>query len=409
MRPGSLSSAWLLDPYPWLARLRERHPVHRMATGVYVFSRFADVSAILRDPALTVKDGAWFDEHVPGWRDSAGMRLFYSGMVFRHGPDHQRLRKAVSPAFTAARLRHVTGVARRAASRQLDVLAEVAAGGQGDLHGSFTLPVVAAMVCALAGLPDADGGWLYDLVQPLVALLEPQAAAGAAARADQATAQLTPYLAGLLADRRRSPREDLVSAVGALPDDDAISALAFTLAAGFDTTTTLLDTMIIALLASPPQAAAVAEDPAAAEAAMSEALRYDTSVHLITRVARRETAIGGVPLAAGQEVMAMISAAHRDPGQFPDPDTFALDRPPGQPLSFGAGPHYCPGAQLARQVAVLVVPELLRRFPRMTPAGPPSGNGRVVVRGWTSLPVVLTTEDIPRNAKEGNSNVFHLA
>jgi cytochrome P450 len=387
-----LSPAGRGDPYPWLASLREHHPVHRTTSGAWVFSRYADVLAATRDPALAVKDPDWFDDFVPAWRGHAGMRLFYSSPLFRNGHDHQRLRKVMSAAFAPARLGQVTAVAQRAARQQADSLSQARAGGPVDLHGRLTLPTTRAAVCALIGAPAEDGARLHELVQPLLALLDPTVDARAARLADQAAVTLTPYLAGLVAGRRRRPANDLASLVAPLPGEDAASVLALTLAAGFDTTTTLLDNALILLMTHPGHALAVAGSTAAAAAAVSEALRYDTPVHVLSRVARRETAIGGARIVAGQEVMALPGAAHRDPAQFPDPDTFRLDRPAGQLLSFGGGPHYCPGARLARQLATLVLPQLLRRFPRMVPACPPQGSDRVTLRGWRSIPVFLTPE-----------------
>jgi cytochrome P450 len=375
-----------VDPYPWLTQLREHHPVHRTANGVLVFSRYADVAAITRDPAFAVKDSGWLDEHLPAWRDHPGMRLFFSCMVFHNGQSHQRLRVAMSAAFTPARLRTLREVVLASAEHHLDALAGTA---EADVHHQFTLPVTQATVCGLVGVSDVEGARLYELVQPILALLDPFTDSRATARADEAALELRPRLDALVAARRQRPRDDLASAVAMLSDDEAAAALTLALAAGFDTTVTLLDNAIRALMAFPDQMAAVASDDAVADAAITETLRYDPPLQLITRVVCHETTVGGVRLEAGQEVIALLAAAHRDPERFPDPDTFVLDRPGTPLLSFGGGPHYCLGARLARLEAVLVLPALLRRFPHLTPAGRPRGNNRATVRGWTSLPVAL--------------------
>jgi cytochrome P450 len=388
------------DPYRWLARLRAAHPVHRTAAGTWVFSRHADVRAITRDPALAVKDAAWFDERVPGWRDHPGTRLFYSCLVFRNGADHRRLRTVMAAAFTPARLAPATGAARREAISRAGALAASADGAAADLRERFTVPVACAAICALIGVPRTDGRWLHALAQPFLALLDPLAGPRAADQADRAAADLLPYLAALVAGRRDRPRDDLATLVAALSDDEAASALTLALAAGFDTTATLLDTAIAALLARPAQAGAVAVsarngtragEAVVNEAVVNEALRYDTPVALITRVARRGTVIGGTPIAAGEEVMALLAAAHRDPARFPGPDAFDPGRGTGPLLSFGGGPHYCLGAQLARQVAAQAIPELLGRCPGLALGPPPQGNERVTLRGYRTLPVTRTT------------------
>lgn len=184
--------------------------------------------------------------------------------------------------------------------------------------------------------------------------------------------------------------DDLASSVaGSLGDGEAASALALALAGGFDTTLTLLDHAISGLMTSPARASVASGEDTAVNAAVNEALRLSSPIGLITRIARRDMTLGGVRVSAGQEVMAMICEANRDPAHFPGPDGSGPEPPAGQLLTFGGGPHYCLGAQLAKLEASLVLPAVLRRFPRMVPAGPLRPNTRVNVRGWTDFPVVL--------------------
>lgn len=357
---------------------------------VLVFSRYADVAVIARDPAFEAKDAAWFNAHLPGWRRSPGMRLFGTSMVFHNGASHQRLRKAASPAFSPARLRSLRETVHAATEECLDLLDARPHGDVVDLHALLTLPVTCRTQCALIGLPEQDAPFLHELVQPLLALLDPVVGPRALREADRAAETLRPYLDRLVAERRARPGEDLASSVACLlGDDEAASALALALTAGFDTTVTLLDHAITALMTSPARAAVAAGEPSHVDAAISESLRLAPPVRLITRVARHEVTVGGVRVPAGREVMALIAEAHRDPEHFTDPDVFDPNRPASRLLSFGGGAHYCLGAQLARLEASLVLPALLRRFPRMVPAGPPCPDDRVTVSGWTDLPVVL--------------------
>ncbi|MFD9454160.1 cytochrome P450 [Streptomyces sp. NPDC059985] len=356
-----------------------------------VFRRYADVAQIARDSAFVAKDADWFDAHLPGWRRSSGMRLFGTSMVFHNGASHQRLRKAASPAFSPARLSALRETVRAVTEQHLDLLGSRPRGDVVDLHTLLTLPVTCGTQCALIGLPEDDAPFLYELVQPLLALLDPEVGPRALREADRAADILRPYLDRLVAQRRTRPGDDLVSSLaGSLDDDDeTASALALALTAGFDTTVTLLDHAATALMTSPARAAVASGEQARVDAAISESLRLAPPVRLITRIARHEVTVGGVRVPAGREVMALIAEAQRDPEHFPDPDTFDLDRPASRLLSFGGGAHYCLGAQLARLEASLVLPALLRRFPRMAPAGPPRPDDRVTVRGWTELPVVL--------------------
>ncbi|WP_329021773.1 cytochrome P450 [Streptomyces sp. NBC_01423] len=370
-----------------LSPVRRRTPA---GADVLVFRRYADVSVIARDPAFVVKDADWFDAHTPGWRRSAGMRLFGTSLAFHNGAGHQRLRKVMAPAFGPARLRALREVIRTALDERLDVLDERPRGESVDLHALLTAPVTHSTVCALIGVPAKDGPLLHDLVEPLLGLIDPEVGLRALMGANRAAHMVRPYLDGLVAERRERPGEDLASLVaGSLRVDEAVSALAFTLAAGFDTTLALLDYAIGALMTSSARAAVAAGVPSAVDAAVGESLRLASPVRLITRVARCEVTVGEVRVQAGQEVMALIGDAHRDPEHFPDPDSFDPGRPPSRLLSFGGGPHYCLGAQLARLEASLVLPCLLRRFPHLAPAGAPRSNDRVNAHGWTDLPCVL--------------------
>ncbi|MFF5706614.1 cytochrome P450 [Streptomyces sp. NPDC012794] len=355
-----------------------------------VFTAYADVALVAQHPAFEVKDADWFDARLPGWRQSAGMRLFGTSLVFHNGADHQRLRKVMAPAFSPARLRELTGTVRTATERLLDLLDASPSGEVVDLHRRFTLPVTLSTGCALVGLPEEDGPFVHEQVQPLLSLLDPEVGPAILARANRAARLLRPCLDRLIVRRRNRPADDLASLVAAeLDDDEAASALTLALAAGIDTTTTLLDNAVAALLTAPERAAVASAQPAAVEAAINEALRAAPPIRQITRVARQEMTVGGVRVAEGQEVTALIADAHHDPERFPEPDAFRPNRAHGRLLAFGGGPHYCLGAQLARLEASLVLPAVLRRFPRMTQAGPPRSNDRANMRGWTELPVVL--------------------
>ncbi|MGW0964704.1 cytochrome P450 [Streptomyces sp. NPDC002516] len=365
-------------------------PGPRAGQGALVFSRYDDVAVIARDPAFASKDADWFDVHLPGWQQSAGMRLFGTTMLFHNGANHQRLRKVMSPAFRPARLRALGEVVRTTVQRLLDRLDERPRGEVVDLHELLTLPVTRATGCALIGIPEKDGPFLHELVQPLLALLDPETGPRHVTRADRAAKMLRPHLDRLVAERRAGPKDDLASLVAcSLADEEAASALALALAGGFDTTVTLLDHAVNGLMTSPARDAVAAGEEDAVDAAVDEALRLASPIRLITRIARHEVTVGGTRVPAGREVMAWIRDANRDPRHFPDPDTFDPRRPASRTLSFGGGPHYCLGAQLAKLEASLVLPAVLRRFPRMVPLGPPRPNDRVNVRGWTAFPVVL--------------------
>lgn len=175
-----------------------------------------------------------------------------------------------------------------------------------------------------------------------------------------------------------------------LTGPELLANLGLLLIAGFETTTNLLGNGLVALLDRPGQLARLRAEPARASGYVEEMLRFDAPVQLTSRYPAVPTELAGTPVPAGHTVLVLLGAANRDPARFPDPHSFDPDRPANQPLSFGAGPHFCLGAALARLEAQVAFPLLLRRFPDIAPAGAPLRCDRLAFRGYASLPVNVT-------------------
>ncbi|GAB3270644.1 cytochrome P450 [Kineosporia babensis] len=366
------------DPYPWYARLRQEHPALRTDQGLWIFSRYQDVAQILGDPAFAAKDAAWFDAHLPFWRDHPGMLAFLSCMVFQNDQHHLRLRRAMAPAFAPARLRHLAQVTQVSVAERLGTLEDRP--DPVDLHQHYSLPVVRDTICALVGVPADSGPELYELVQPLLGLLDPLPSEATIRRADRSAGVLRPLLEDLVLQRRRRPRDDLAGHVSILRDDEAVSALMLALAAGFDTAVTLVDHC----LAAPATGT---------HRTVLESLRHDPPLQLVTRITRCAVVVGEITLEPGEEVMALLGSAHRDPERYPDPDHFDPDRNTVPLLAFGGGAHYCLGARLARTIAECAVPALQQRFPGTSRSAGPRTARRITLAGWTSLPMRLAPAD----------------
>ena len=200
----------------------------------------------------------------------------------------------------------------------------------------------------------------------------------------QARSRLDLYFTDLVARRRREPGDDLVTALAQtdeLTAEELLANLVVLLVAGFETTTNLLGNALAILLSRGPLAV---PDPAAL---VEEVLRFDPPVQLTSRWCREATAIGGVTLEPYSQVLLLLGAANRDPDRYPDPDVFDPARPSIQPLSFGAGPHFCVGAALARMEAQIALPMLARRLPRLALAATPLRRPRLTLRGYAELPV----------------------
>jgi cytochrome P450 len=267
--------------------------------------------------------------------------------------------------------------------------------GTVDFVERFAFPLPVNVIGELLGVPAGDRAQFQSLVRDWTQVLEiltPEVLT----TADPAAAAIRDYLAGLVAERRRTPSADLLSALVAveeagdqLTEEELLTTAALLFAAGFETTTNLLSNGLVALLANPAQLAALRDWPDLAQPAVEELLRFDSPVQLISRVVVDPVELGGIPVEEGERVVAYLGAGNRDPERFTDPDRLQLARVGDPPLSFGGGIHYCLGAPLARLEAQIALPALLRRFPRLTLAGDPERRDSLTIKGFLRLPVDL--------------------
>jgi cytochrome P450 len=313
-----------------------------------------------------------------------------------HGPKHARIRSLIARAFTARRIAGLEPAIGRLAEGLLDAMAEKGADGSVvDFMSDFAFLLPVTVICELLGVPEADREGFRPLARDLTGIFEfsdPQSLTAINA----AAAELLRYFAGLAAERRSEPRDDLISDLlavsgtddGRLTDAELLHNLTLLLVAGFETTTNLLGNGLQVVLCQPAVGEAVRNGSVPVGAFVEEVLRYDSPVQLTSRVGY-ETKVGGVAIEDGDEVMTVLGAGNRDPRRFASPDTFDPLRADGGPLSFGGGPHFCIGAALARLEAGVAFPRLLRRFPSIVPAGEPVRRDTLLLRGFDALPVAV--------------------
>ena len=383
------------DPYGAYHRLRAEAPVLQTQAGALVLTRFDDCDAALRhrslgkarEPLAARTVGGFRDEHTR--RALAWMRRT---MLFSNPPDHSRLRRLVSSAFT---VRHVDEM-RRAISDRADRLLDGLAGQQGaDFMTAVALPLPVNVIADLLGVPEADRDSFTPLIHDVTALLEPFVGADALARAVAAQAELASYFGSLLAEKRRRPAGDLLSRLAAsrgddkLDEEEMIAAAILLFGAGFETTTNLLGNGLRALLETPGQVGLLRERPELVPAAVEEMLRYDSPIQLDGRTTLEPAKVAGAELPAGQLVVMLLGAANRDPDRFTEPDRFDVTRDEGANLAFAAGIHFCLGAHLARLEAAVVFTRMLERFGRIELAGDPQPRPGLNPHGLSSLPVTL--------------------
>jgi len=380
------------DPYPELAQARREHPVqqldmsampHDEGSAVFFVYRFDDVFRVLRDGETF--SSAHIIELIMG--DVMGEHI----MLGMDNPDHGRYRALVSTAFRQKQLaRWEDELVRQTANELID---QFAARGSADLVPEFTFPYPTKIIAGLLGLPREDyrkfQRWSIDILN-------------FHSKRDQAIAasrEIQDYLTDILAERRVNPREDIISDLATaeldgqrLSDDEIYSFVRLLLPAGVETTYRSTGNLIYLLLSRPDLLDAVRRDRALVPQAIEEALRYETPLLNFTRVATKDTELGGVAIPAGSTLLLMNAAANRDEDRYADPETFDIFRPDPKPhISFGSGPHVCIGMHLARLEMRVALNLLLDRLPnlRLDPDGHDPHIRGQIFRSPTSLPVVF--------------------
>ena len=378
------------DPYGHYTRLREMGPVLRDDDGTLIVTRFADCLAVSRDHKL----GKMPIELLPraglaDWAEHPALYGYFTSLLGINPPDHTRLRRLVASSFTARRVRDLWPATSRMVDDLIDDLAAQVDDGPADFVPAFAFPLPLNMIGELLGIPDADRAQFQHLVQDWSAVLD-EITPEVLLKADPAAKAVREYLAGLAAERRRHPRDDLMSALvgheeagDRLTEDELLTMAGLLFAAGFETTTNLLSNGLAALLEHPSQLPDLHTDPAAA---VEELLRFDSPVQNIDRTVLEPTSVAGVPLEPGQRIVAYTGAANRDPRRFTDPDRLDLRRPDNASLSFGGGMHYCLGAPMARLEARIAFPRLFERMPGMRVAGARRRNS-LTIRGFDQLSI----------------------
>jgi pimeloyl-[acyl-carrier protein] synthase len=382
---------FLADPYPTYHRLRAEDPVHHSPLGFWVLTRFEDVVAALRDPRLAKEAIAAF----VAARFGAPVPSMGLSMLDRDPPDHTRLRGLVSKAFTP---RVVEGLRPRVQQIVDDLLERVESAGSMDLIAEFAYPIPVIVICEMLGVPVEDHerfkGWSLDVARSLDAImLPPDSEVGR--RGIGARHALADYFRGLIAERRRSPRDDMLSALIAaeeagdkLSEDELLATCILLLIAGHETTVNLIGNGTLALLRHPDQRRRLSENPGLVASAVEELLRYDGPVQRTARIPSADVTIAGRTIGKGELVMPFIGAADRDPAQFPDPDRLDLTRTDNRHIAFGWGIHFCLGAPLARVEGQIAINTLVQRLPKLALAtDKPEYRQSLTLRGLKTLPV----------------------
>jgi cytochrome P450 len=384
------------DPYPLYAELHKLGEATGLGDGAVAVHGYEAVNLVLRDPAFLVTDTEYFDKMLPGWREHPSLGL--DAILYLNAPEHARIRSLIARAFTQRRIAGLEPGIAAMADTLLDSMAQCGADGSAVefMHDfAFLLPVT--VICELIGIPESEREGFRPLARALAATLEINAELSVLEPADAAAVYLKEYFAALAAERRTAPRDDLLSALvqisdaddGRLSDGELLDNLILLLVAGFETTTNLLGNGLRVILTNPLAMAGLRGGTMPVAAFVDEVLRYDSPVQLTSRRRTDPIDVAGVRIEPYDEVVTLLAAGNRDPRRFADPDAFDPQRSPGGPLSFGAGPHFCIGAALARLEASVAFPRLLARFPALAAAGEPERREGLVLRGFETQPITI--------------------
>jgi cytochrome P450 len=359
------------NPYSVYDRLRATG-IHRSPFEIWFAATYSACHQVVRHPGFRRRHGdSW--ERRAVLSDSLGRPWLVDQerwMLWLDPPDHARIRSLVGQSFSA---RYIEEQRARVSAVVDDLIDKIAGAGDVDFIQAFALALPMTVICDILGIPPADRLDFRAWTVEAGGTLEPMPTPEVQAAADRSTKHLTAYFSDLVEERRRTPGDDLLTKLiaaeseeGRLSHEELISNAILLLAAGFETTTNLLGNGLLALLRNPDQWRRLGEQPELSSNATEELLRYDSPVQLATpRVATTDIEIDGHVIPEGETVVAAVGSGNRDPEHFDRADRLDVGRADPSPLSFGAGPHFCIGAALARLEGAVAFETLARRLPHL--------------------------------------------
>jgi cytochrome P450 len=361
-RPVRLNRAFFADPHASYQRLHAVGPVHRATyreLPVWLVTGYAEARELLADARLS-KDNNRALELFPEGISGSDASPLSAHMLTADPPDHTRLRKLVTRAFTA---RAISRLRPRIEAITEELLGGIAPGSQVDLVEALAFPLAITVICELLGIPDSDRGTFRVWTKAFVG-------DGSVDEIRQAREQLIGFLATLVTGKRAAPADDLLSELVRVRDEDdrlsqaELESMAYLLlVAGHETTVHLITNSMLALLRDPRQLVALRADPALLPRAIEEFLRFDGPVNIATvRFATDTIRVADAEIQPGEFVMIAVLAANRDGSRFARPDQLDVTGDGSGHLGFGHGIHYCLGAPLARLEAEVALGKLLSRF-----------------------------------------------
>ena len=398
------------DPYPWYEQLHRHGPVHRIPTrDLWVVTGYDQVATVLRDPSTYSSRLGYAALATGAMRpdpsdmrgilgvDASDLRM----LVSTDPPDHTRVRRLLSRAFTPRSIADLEPRLRAICGELVDAMLARAQGARADLVSELAVPFPVTVIAELLDIPSDRRSDFRRWSEALVGALSGDVDA---MEAQAAGVELFSFMAEVVQQRRVHPGADLISRLvdgGDREDPDPLNVEEITmtaillLAAGNETTTNLIGNTAAALAAHPAQAEQLRDNPDLLPGAIEEVLRWDSPVQGLLRVTNRPTTLAGAELPARARVLVCFAAANRDPAHFDDPNRFDINRHPGDHFAFGHGIHFCLGASLARLEARICFEHLFQTRTRLEPDGEAIRTTGFMLRGFTEYPVVCSRPATP--------------
>lgn len=381
------------NPYPALAELRKAgQPVWHEGLGIFLAATHKDANAVLRTRAL----GRIFTPKEPLNEWDTFNWLHADSILDSEPPKHSRLRSLVMKAFNPKKIESLRPDVERLTELLLDgAMQKLKDLGSFDLIADFAEPLPVKVIASMLGFPDSDEHLLRPWSQAIVKMYEVSPSEADKTAAKQASEEFAEYVLGLMQERKRNPGTDLITDLAMVEEDgeklnahELIATCVLLLNAGHEASVNGFGNGMVATLKNPTQDALLKANPdALAATAVDEFLRFDAPLHLFERTATEDTEIGGVKIAQGQKIAALLGSAGRDADVFDRPDELDLSRDPNPHIGFGAGIHFCIGAPLARMEMTTSLPALIKRFPKLTLSEEPVRRQAFVLRGYETVPV----------------------
>ena len=384
---------FVANPYLGLSELREfGKPVWHEGLGMYLAACHGDANDVFRNKSL----GRIFIDKKPEFEWETFNWLHSDSILDSEPPKHTRLRALVAKAFNRNKIESMRPAIERITAELLDAIQiKVSSGENFDLIADYAEPLPVKIIADLLGFPASEEHLLRPWSQAIVKMYEVNPSLLYLSEAKTAASEFAEYVRALAEERKKRPGRDLITDLAMVEENgeklnmhELVATCVLLLNAGHEASVNAFGNGMVEVLRRPDQSALLRNDPRAlTETALEEFMRFDAPLQLFERTATKDTELGGVEIAAGQKIAALIGSANRDPAIFENADEMNIARDPNPHIGFGAGIHFCLGAPLARLEMGVSLPALWEKFPEMSLASEPVRRPTFVLRGYESVAI----------------------